>query len=78
MVTMIMSLDCMTGYQKLVERANLNRPRTQSVPRSRLQDPDYQCKRDLGWNIDYATTFLVDHLEKADSHNSRMATDILS
>ena len=61
-----------------LERANLNRPRTQSVPRSLLQDPDYQCKRDLGWNIDYATTFLVDRLEKADSHNSGMAADILS
>ena len=59
-----------------LERANLNRPRTQSVPQSRLQDPDYQCKRDLGWNIDYA--FLVDRLEKADSPNSRMAADILS
>ncbi|OCL15401.1 hypothetical protein AOQ84DRAFT_435021 [Glonium stellatum] len=60
------------------ERAQLNRPRARSVPRSQLQDPDHQCERDPGWNIDYATAFLVDRLEKADSQNSKIAADILS
>ncbi len=41
-----------------LERANLNSSRSQSVPQPRLQDPDYQCKRDLRWIIGYATAFL--------------------
>jgi hypothetical protein len=31
---------------------------------SRLRDPFYKCTRNLGWNIDWAVAYLVDHLEK--------------
>ncbi|RMZ71175.1 hypothetical protein GMOD_00005690 [Pyrenophora seminiperda CCB06] len=30
----------------------------------RLQDPLLRCDRDLGWNIDWAVAFFVDHLEQ--------------
>jgi hypothetical protein len=31
---------------------------------SRLRDPHFRCTRNLGWNIDWAVAFLVDHLTK--------------
>ncbi|OAL05224.1 hypothetical protein IQ06DRAFT_178693, partial [Phaeosphaeriaceae sp. SRC1lsM3a] len=31
---------------------------------AKLQDPHLECKRNLGWNIDWATAFLVDHIAK--------------
>ncbi|KAF2825840.1 hypothetical protein CC86DRAFT_370719 [Ophiobolus disseminans] len=31
---------------------------------SRLQDPNIKCNRNLGWNVDYAVAFIVDHMEK--------------
>jgi hypothetical protein len=31
---------------------------------SRLRDPFYKCTRNLGWNIDWAVAYLVNHLEK--------------
>jgi len=31
---------------------------------SRLQDPRLKCDRNLGWNIDWAVAFIVDHLNK--------------
>ncbi|KAH5748133.1 hypothetical protein HBI17_118360 [Parastagonospora nodorum] len=35
-----------------------------SAATSRLQDPHLKCDRNLGWNIDWAVAFIVDHLDK--------------
>ncbi|KAE8873208.1 hypothetical protein PTNB73_02359 [Pyrenophora teres f. teres] len=39
-----------------------HRPLSSAV--RRLQDPLLRCDRDLGWNIDWAVAFFVDHLEQ--------------
>jgi hypothetical protein len=38
------------------------RPTSSAI--SRLQDPRIKCDRNLGWNIDWAVAFIVDHLGK--------------
>jgi hypothetical protein len=40
----------------------------------KLQDPRLKCSRNLGWNIDWAVAFLVDHL---DPKNSPSAATVL-
>ncbi|KAH5720572.1 hypothetical protein HBI20_106070 [Parastagonospora nodorum] len=35
-----------------------------SAATSLLQDPHLKCDRNLGWNIDWAVAFIVDHLDK--------------
>ncbi|OAG02373.1 uncharacterized protein CC84DRAFT_1098826 [Paraphaeosphaeria sporulosa] len=36
----------------------------------RLQDPRIKCGRNLGWNIDWAVAFLVNHLDPQNSPNA--------
>ncbi|KAH7384386.1 hypothetical protein DE146DRAFT_681415 [Phaeosphaeria sp. MPI-PUGE-AT-0046c] len=43
-------------------RADLTRPLVSNT--ARLQDPHLQCDRNLGWNIDWATAYLVDYIAK--------------
>ncbi|KAF1968922.1 hypothetical protein BU23DRAFT_478690 [Bimuria novae-zelandiae CBS 107.79] len=37
------------------------------VPALKLQDPRLECDRNLGWSIDWAVAFLVDHLDPKNS-----------
>lgn len=43
-------------------RPSISRPLVSST--AKLQNPHLQCDRDLGWNIDWATAFLIDHIAK--------------
>lgn len=42
--------------------SSLFQPRAGIV--SRLADPTIKCDRNLGWNIDWAVAFIVDHIDK--------------
>jgi hypothetical protein len=43
-------------------RSSLYQP--SAVVPTRLQDPTVKCDRNLGWNIDWAVAYVVDHLDK--------------
>lgn len=64
-----LSYDTLQHYYSDSEADPYVRRRTglfQTAPtaNSRLQDPRLKCDRNLGWNIDWAVAFIVDHLDK--------------
>jgi hypothetical protein len=64
-----LSYDALQHYYSDSEADSYVRQRTRlfkPVPAatSRLQDPHLKCDRNLGWSIDWAVAFIVDHLNK--------------
>ncbi|KAF2199218.1 hypothetical protein GQ43DRAFT_125987 [Delitschia confertaspora ATCC 74209] len=64
------------GYSYGLEPDPYSRQKTFSVApykrgavraRSHLRDVKFQCDRNLGWNIEYATAYIVNHLDPANS-----------